>query len=320
MDNMSRHKRSLTAPPSGSNEHLDSIKPSVSISEPVLKISLGDRKKSMTPSLRSRGSGSGGPTLGVSSARRFSRRMSTRAPIKREDTQGSSLNLQSVSLRQEPTYKMAPEVKFSARSVEDIIKETLHRSLENYTYDKRQTPTFGKILSDDIKDRVKRLNFDRYKIVCLLVIGEQQGQGLQMSSRCQWFPDTDTFASYTFKNSDIFCACTVYGIYAEWFLLVLAKTWDFMLYRYCICGIVLGIAKFNLLIIVIMKVCRQDVSRFAYTVYVIRQERFEIRTFIYTRYHMFHPTTCILDIRGFFFSISFYPFTYVIKPKVLNHM
>lgn len=71
-----------------------------------------------------------------------------------------------------------------------------------------------------------------------------------------------------------------------------------MLYRYCICGIVFGIAKFNLLITVIMKVCRQDVSRFAY---VIRQERFEIRTFIYTRYHMFHPTTCILDIRGFFF-------------------
>lgn len=81
-----------------------------------------------------------------------------------------------------------------------------------------------------------------------------------------------------------------------------------------------GIAKFNLLITVIMKVCRQDVSRFAYIAYVIRQERFEIRTFIYTRYHMFHPTTCILDIRGVFFSISFYPFTYVIKPKVLNHV
>lgn len=61
-----------------------------------------------------------------------------------------------------------------------------------------------------------------------------------------------------------------------------------------------------MLIIVIMKVCRQDVSRFADTACVIRQERFEIRIFIYTRYLMFHPTTCILDIRVFHFVLPVY--------------
>ena len=219
-EDMSKYKRTMTAPSSGSCEHLDTLKPAVtvSISEPMLKISVQDRKKSMTPSLRSRGSGtgSGGSTFAAMGARRMSRRLSTRPVIKREDTQGSSLNLQSMHIRQEPTYKMEPDDRFSVKSVEDIIKETLERSLDNYTYDKRQTPTFGKILSDDIKDRVKRLNFERYKIVCMLVIGENQGQGLQMSSRCQWFPKTDTFASYTYKNTSVFCSCTVYGIYAEW--------------------------------------------------------------------------------------------------------
>lgn len=75
-----------------------------------------------------------------------------------------------------------------------------------------------------------------------------------------------------------------------------------------------GIAKFNLLIIVLMKVGWQDVSRFAYTAYVIGQkdEQFEKMTFI--RGILFYST--ILDIRDFQFSL--HPFTYVIKPKVVN--
>jgi hypothetical protein len=135
--------------------------------------------------------------------------------MKREETQGSSLNLPPATIKQEPTYKMEPDEKFLVKPVEDIIKDILDRRLHNYTYNREQTPRFGKILSDDIKERVKRLNFDRYKIVCMLVIGENRGQCLLTSSRCQWFPSTDTFASYNYKNSSIFCSCTVYGIYAE---------------------------------------------------------------------------------------------------------
>ncbi|XP_061169087.1 dynein light chain Tctex-type 5-B-like [Saccostrea echinata] len=212
---MSKYRRTSTAPSRDSFEHLDTLKPSVSISEPMLKIPMQDRRKSTQPNNRSTG-GSGNSIQGVMGARRYSRRLSSKSRMKREDTQGSSLNIQSVNIKQlEPTYKLEPDVKFSAKSVEDIIKDILNRRLRDYKYDRGQTPIFGKILSDDIKERVKKLNFERYKIVCYLVIGENRGQGLQMSSRCQWFPSTDTYASYNYKNASLFCSCTVYGIYAE---------------------------------------------------------------------------------------------------------
>lgn len=74
--------------------------------------------------------------FGVSSVRRFSWRMLIRVLIKREDMQGFFLNLQFVSFRQEFMYKMVLEVKFFVCLVEDIIKEILYWSLENYIYDK----------------------------------------------------------------------------------------------------------------------------------------------------------------------------------------
>lgn len=224
---MSKYRRTLTAPSRDSYEHLETLKPSVSISEPLLKIPIQERKKSVAAETMLKipfherkksiavNRGSSGSTSIHGIVGRYARRLSSKAQIKREDTQGSSLNLPSVSFRQEPTYKMEPDMKFSAKSVEEIIKDTLNRRLQDYKYDSEQTPSFGKILSADIKERVKRLNFDRYRIVCMLVIGENRGQCLQTSSRCQWYPSTDSFASYNYKNHSVFCSCTVYGIYAE---------------------------------------------------------------------------------------------------------
>jgi hypothetical protein len=46
------------------------------------------------------------------------------------------------------------------------------------------TPKIGKSLSDEIKDRIKSMNIDRYKIICVLTIGQMGNQGLMLSSRC----------------------------------------------------------------------------------------------------------------------------------------
>lgn len=70
-------------------------------------------------------------------------------------------------------------------------------------------------LSQVIRARVKDLLIPRYKIVILVHIGERTGQSLQISSRCLWDTSTDTFASYSFKNSSLFGVATVYTVYYE---------------------------------------------------------------------------------------------------------
>ena len=191
-------------------------------SDPTLRpsITTPDRKKSMTTSLSSaRNSHSGPSVLGLMASKRFAKRLTSRAQastITREDTHGSSLQLPTNLTLKEPTYKMEPDIKFQSSTVEKIIKETLDGRLEGMKYSKKTTPNLCKIMADDIKEKVKRLNYDRYKIICLITLGENYKQGMVASSRCQWDPKTDTYASYAFQSKYVFCTGTVYGIYNEW--------------------------------------------------------------------------------------------------------
>ena len=66
-----------------------------------------------------------------------------------------------------------------------------------------------------VKARVKELPIPRYKIICLVHIGELNNQGLRISSRCLWNAKFDTFATYEFKNHSLFAVACVYGVYFE---------------------------------------------------------------------------------------------------------
>jgi len=44
---------------------------------------------------------------------------------------------------------------------------------------------------------------DRYKIAVQVLVGENKGQGLRVTSKCLWDPTVDNSASYTFTNVSI---------------------------------------------------------------------------------------------------------------------
>lgn len=46
-----------------------------------------------------------------------------------------------------------------------------------------------------------------------VVIGEQRGEGVRMGCRTFWDRDTDTLASETYVDDNIFCAVTAYAVY-----------------------------------------------------------------------------------------------------------
>ena len=47
------------------------------------------------------------------------------------------------------------------------------------------------------------------------VIGQVQGQGAFVASRCLWDTETDNYASFAFKNATLFCVMMVFGVYTE---------------------------------------------------------------------------------------------------------
>ena len=99
--------------------------------------------------------------------------------------------------------------------MEEMLKTLLEDKMSKFRYSAKICANMCKILGDDIRDRVKHMNFDRYKIVSNVVIGQKKDQAVIACSRCAWDDKLDNYASYTFQNQHIFCTATVFGIYTE---------------------------------------------------------------------------------------------------------
>jgi hypothetical protein len=182
------------------------------IRSPVVPDSPGDRKKSVASSLMGSRSSNAGPSLiGLMASKRFAKKLSMKAL----GTRKSSSIAVPPPPEMEPTYRMEPRKKFDNQAVKDIIDSVLHSRLNGMRYSAKLTPKIGKSLSDEIKDRIKSMNIDRYKIICVLTIGQMGNQGLMLSSRCTWDDKSDSYATSSFQNQDIFCSATVYGVYRE---------------------------------------------------------------------------------------------------------
>ncbi|XP_026179604.1 dynein light chain Tctex-type protein 2B [Mastacembelus armatus] len=113
------------------------------------------------------------------------------------------------------TYLIRPnhQHKFKPAIVKECIHEIVRERLSGVIYDPEQVPELSRSLADCIKDKVKNTGFDRYKLVVQVVIGEQRGQGVKMSSRCLWDADTDNYAEDVFLNDSLFCVVAVFGSY-----------------------------------------------------------------------------------------------------------
>lgn len=100
-------------------------------------------------------------------------------------------------------------------SFQGIIDDVLESKLKEEAYEPKSSRQMAKTLAEIIKSRVKELGYERYKLVCMVSIGQLKEQGFRMGSRCCWDAKWDTFASSSFKNKTLFAIATVWGVYYE---------------------------------------------------------------------------------------------------------
>ena len=115
----------------------------------------------------------------------------------------------------ENTYKLEPAEKFHSDKVRSIIEKVLESHLKDETYESKSCKQLVLTLSEIIKSRVKDLNWQNYKFVCVVSIGELKEQGFQMGSRCCWDPKWDNYATGSYKNKSLFAIGSVWGVYFE---------------------------------------------------------------------------------------------------------
>ena len=113
------------------------------------------------------------------------------------------------------TYRTDPVNKFSRKEVTDVIEEALNEHLEGQTYNHEFCKATSKKLSDVIKQRVKYIGYNRYKLICLVYMGQVKNQGMRIASRCLWNTQFDNVAEASFRNGELFAVATVFGAFYE---------------------------------------------------------------------------------------------------------
>lgn len=160
------------------------------------------------------------PSFGASFAsllatQRLAHRAANRFKSRRVITASSNASTKQQPPSYEPTYRMKPTKKFKVKQVEAVIKDIVDSRMKNFKYTPKVAAMMSKILTSEIKDAIKQLEFERYKIVCLVTVGENTGQGMRLTSRYTWDTAYDSSASYSWKDAQTFCSATVFGVYHE---------------------------------------------------------------------------------------------------------
>ncbi|XP_029188964.2 dynein light chain Tctex-type 5-A-like [Acropora muricata] len=127
----------------------------------------------------------------------------------------SSGNEPSMHREIKNTHRLDPLKRFEHWRVEEIIRRTFEECLTESAYDREFCCRMSRILADLIKERVKSLQFVRYKIVSVVSIGQRTRQSLQMTSRFVWNAGFDCYAHCVFEKGDLYAVGVVYGIYCE---------------------------------------------------------------------------------------------------------
>lgn len=117
----------------------------------------------------------------------------------------------------ENTYKLEPDEgkHFSPNKVELVLKGVIENHPGLAQYNPIRCKILARDLTERINERVKELEFPRYKLVTNVIIMERKDQGVNIASRCIWNQQTDNFASYTYKNSAVIVVAYVHGVYFE---------------------------------------------------------------------------------------------------------
>ena len=115
--------------------------------------------------------------------------------------------------RYKNTYRLEPTALFSSSAAASIIDGVLSEALANEKYSPAKSAKMATELADIIRKRLRKL--ERYKLVCVVHIGQRKEQGLCVGSRCIWNANFDDYASASFKNSSLFAVGIVYAVYFE---------------------------------------------------------------------------------------------------------
>ncbi len=118
----------------------------------------------------------------------------------------------------ENTYKLKPDD--DKRFLPGRAKEVTHAAMERILlpqdhYDQAKASILVKLMSEEIKCDIKKLDYNRHKLVVHVTLGQDQGQGVQVASQAVWDMACDSSTTVTYRTGDLFAVASIFATYYE---------------------------------------------------------------------------------------------------------
>ena len=122
-----------------------------------------------------------------------------------------------LAVKLENTFKLGPDdgKHFLPGKAETIIQDVFESRLSDVQYNTDTVKLLATDLAAVLKAKVKALETPRYKIVCNVIIIENKEQSMRVVSRCIWNPETDSYATYTYRSPSLIAIGYVHAVYYE---------------------------------------------------------------------------------------------------------
>lgn len=114
-----------------------------------------------------------------------------------------------------PTYQLESNNPFNARVVEDIANMVVNDKVQTASLHPSLFENLARTISEDILFQIKQRNFNRYRILVTVSVGEKYFQSYMESLCVIWDIEKDSMASFIYDRSKIFIIVNVFGIYFE---------------------------------------------------------------------------------------------------------
>ncbi|XP_078504956.1 dynein light chain Tctex-type protein 2 isoform X2 [Lissotriton helveticus] len=134
-----------------------------------------------------------------------------------EVVKSDSVTLKSsiVKLKYANTYRMESYKKFQVHLVQARAEQILKDRVTKFNYDPEIYSPMSVSLASEILAAVKEMGFDRYKYIVRVLIVENKGQGLNMSSRWLWNVEKDNWASAVLKTPSLISLAVIFAVYFD---------------------------------------------------------------------------------------------------------
>ncbi|XP_060838468.1 dynein light chain Tctex-type protein 2B-like [Rhopalosiphum padi] len=137
------------------------------------------------------------------------------AEINEEDIDDPNISEENI-IKYENTYRMESKNPFDERLAKVVLKTEIENHFNNETkYDPNEAIQTCYNISFNVRNKIREMEFDRYKIVCIVGIVEKRSQGV--ISKVKFLRDItkDKYVKTKFENNNLVATIVVGALYHE---------------------------------------------------------------------------------------------------------